>query len=522
VQVALLLIVFWIVRVLCLSVFFRGFHGNINSWTGAGETSFIGATPFHSWSIVLRSLLNPIFSGVLIVLYIPHFIRRKTKAEYTQAERIVLCFFAFIITWELITYDYNYYLDSAFYFDRFVLLALCLALFRFPVLTPLFIAFALVYRAQFNYPVTGFPLLDIRILYDILIMYSVHHYMRLFVREFAAPVLYFILCITAGYYLYSGLDKLFISPHGYEWLFYNDPADLYNNVCLRGWLACSSETVTGGLRAIIMRYGELFQWIVFFLEVGVVIVFRKRRAAIVWLIALMVMHAGIFLFGSMLFWKLMLVDAVLLLILIFRKEYFGELYKTKPMFIFSLLVVICSGAWLNPVTIGWHDTPFTQYYSYEVQDQQGEWHPLNKNTMNPFHQWFQYDQFAFLVQDTVLEVSGFGYTYDYELAKELRQPTFDYSDLLVRKGAVKYDEETAGRFDDFIRTYFHNRNESADPVFLTALAPPYHLHTEICGENYSGNFKVKAFRVRLNVVVSVGSKYLPFSRNVVREILIPQ
>ncbi len=522
-QVAVLLLGFWIVHTVCMSVFFRGFLGNIQNWTGTDETSFIGETPFHSWSILLRSLLNPIFFGALLLLYVPHFVERKVKIVYSKAERILLFFFAFIITWELTTYDYNYYLDSAFYFDRLLLLGLCIALFRFPVLTPLFFAFALVYRAQFNYPVAGFPLYDIRLVYDLLIVFSVHHYLRRLLPEFSLKLIYLAVCVVVAEYFWCGIHKILISPHGYEWLTENDPADLFNNVYLRGWLACSSETVVGGLREIIMRYGEIFQWFVFVLELGVIAIFWNRKLAIGWLTGLILMHTGIFIFGSMLFWKWMAIDAAFIVIFIYRREWFTELFVEPKKKMLAIVIVVSAFLWMKPVVIGWHDTPFTQYYTYEVIDVNGNVYEVDKNQMNPYHQWFQYDQFPFLAAPLSLDVSGFGYTSDYELAEKLREPGGDYQELLQEYGIAKRDTTGEQEYVKFIQEYFRNRNaRKNEPIFLTALNPPYHLHTEVCGVPYVGNIEVREFRVTRHETVAVGGHSFPFFHTVLLGIEIAE
>lgn len=524
-QVALFMLLYALVHLLCMRVFFQGFLGTFNHWDFSGNetlSSLLTDTPFHSRSITLGSLLNPFFLVALVALYVPFWMRRNNFPPLDRAEHFLLGVCAFVIAWELVTYDYNYYLGSAFWFDRILLLLLSIAIFRFPALIPLFIATAFVYRAQFNYPVAGFPLFDKRLLFDLLVLYLVHQYMRMLFPRFRPGLLYFALIIVASNYFFSGFDKLVAAPHGYEWLTENDSADLFNNVVLRGWLACADANTVDVLRAIIMKAGPVFQVIVLLLEVGVVLIFWKRRLAIFWLCALCVMHFGIFIFGSMLFWKWMVVDLVLVLWLIRRKKMFDEHYKRRGVLVFATCIVCLSAWWLKPISIAWHDTPYTQYFTYEVQDESGNWHAMDKNEMNPYHQWIQYDHFLFLVPDTVLDVSGFGYTADYALANTLRQPAVDYAQLLHEKGEVKLDTTAKREYEEFIRGYFSNRNGRIDrKLFITALAPPHHLYTSVCDENaYTGNFKAAAFRVTLNCEVSAGSRHFPLKRVVADEIVI--
>lgn len=525
-QVFLFMIFYWIIHTLCISVFFQGFLTNFHRWNFAGGNTSLAwlleGSPFHSWSIVLRSLLNPFFLFALAGLYLPFYFRRKSIPLLEKPERIFLFVCAFLLTWEMITYDYNYFLGSAFWFDRIFLLLLCFAILRFPVLIPLFVACAFVYRAQFNFSIQGFPLFDKRILYDLLILYSVYQYVRMLFPGFSLKLLYWAMIIVASNYFFSGIDKLITTPHGYEWLTENDSADLFNNAVIRGWLACSGITTTDVLRGIIMEMGPYFQWTVLILEIGVLLIFWKRHIAIYWLGALCFMHIGIFIFGSMLFWKWMAVDILLLVLLIYhRRNYFAEMFPGKAHLFYTACVLIFSSLWLKPTSIAWHDTPYTQYFTYEVQDESGKWYPMDKNAMNPYHQYFQFDHFLFLVHDTLPEVSGFGYTSDYQLAEMLREPSIDFERVLREKGEVHFDSTMKLRYEEFIRSYFMNSNERLDkPLFITSVSLPHHLYSSVCGEQYNHDFRVMSFRVRINCEVSVGSHHMPAKSFIADEIVI--
>jgi len=529
-QIFLALLIFSGIHFLGTSVFFKGFLGHFAQLGKMflGDTNnWLAGDPFHSFSILLSSLANPVFTLGIVALYIPIAVAKRWCKEnpvtYTVAERVFISGVACVLAWELATYDYNYYLDHAFYFDRFALMILAVLLFRFPVLTPLFIAWALVYRAQFNYPVAGFPMFDKRMLFDILMMFVAHRYLRGFIKELSIPFFYLVLCIVASNYFASGWSKIAISPNGFEWIANNNPVDLFNNVHLRGWLGCSSPETIQNFRDFLDTVGPVMQCFVLCVELCAIFLLRKRKVAIALLSLLILMHIGIFVFGSMLFWKWILVDLGLIILLIRERRHMRTFFGNKTLFRLSVVVVLLSFLWLRPAPIGWHDTPFNQYFTYEVETADGKTYGFNKNQMNPYHQWFQFDHFLFLVREPVPPVTGFGYTDDYAVARELRQMDSTILASGIHSSAWNfYDQQLKEKYDGFIRTYFVNRNNrDGESVFLARLSPPHHLYTTMCDKVYDGRSPVRLFRVIFNQAFTDHYGQTSTRTQIVDEIIIP-
>lgn len=530
-QALLFVIVFACCRWLWMFAFYSGFTGGFEklaSTLGHGKVGgLIAFKPYYSFSIFWGSLLNPVFFIVLFVSGLPFLLYKKysrgTSFSFTRTERIFFTLVAFLVGWELATYDYNYYLNSAFYFDRIALLVLPFLLYRYPALTIIYLAFSLAYRSQFNFPADGFPLYDKRLLFDLLIACIVYQYCRMFVREYHIPVFYFVLCIVASGYFASGWKKVLISPHGYEWVVYNDPLHLFNNVHLRGWLACSSESVIHSFRGVLENFGAAFQWIILLLELCALLLLQNRRLAICLLGGFFLMHIGIFLFGSMLFWKWMAVDAVLIFILLRRNRSLNGIFTDTKLRWISLAVVLTSVWWLKPIPIGWHDTPVNQFYTYEVIGEDGKVYALDKNEMNPYHQWFQYDHFPYLVDGSVPAISGFGYTNEYSLAEALRNAdSSQVAGILEEHSRVNSDTLMKNKYNGFIREYFRNRNAQMETqIVLTTVAPPHHLYSQVCGQQYTGNIRVKKFRVIRNLTFTKDNETQWVASDVINEIEIP-
>jgi hypothetical protein len=527
-QIVFVLLAFTFYRIVGSTAFYYGFlqsYAKLNSIFFSSPPSFLSGVPFYSGSILFSSLLHPYFLLTLLLFYLPFFLNREDlteKLSYNPITRIIVFTSAFILVWELCTCNYNFYLNSAFYLDRVVLIVLAFALLRFPVLTPLFVAFAYVYRAQFNFPVDGFELFDKRLLFDILMMYTVFMYAKLVVEELKVHFIFFVLCIVASNYFMSGVEKIIMSPHGYEWLIYNDQVDLFNNVHLRGWLAKAGKGTIAGISNFVEHGGTIFQTLVLVLELSALFLLRWRKLAIALLISFALMHLGIFAFGSMLFWKWISIDVLLALILIRNTKILDDNIFTRSYFIASLFIILSSMFWLRPIMIGWHDTPFNQYFTYEVEDATGKVYDLDKNGMDPYHQWFQYDRFLFLVNKPVLPISGFGYTGKYKVAKKIKEVGKEgYLDLEAQFGKNNFDYAQKQKYENFIKVYFKNRNgRLLQFFFLNKLAAPHHLYSSVSGNEYLDQAPVKKFRVIFNQVYTQDHKPVILNKEVVDEIAI--
>jgi hypothetical protein len=527
--IVLVLLVFLVLRSLSVFAFYNGFIGNYDSMAASfSSEGCIARTlryiPYHSWSVCLAALLHPVFLITLLIIYLPLLLKKQFRlvgpGTFLKSDKILIFISAFILSWELCTYDRNYYLDSAFYFDRVLLILLPFLMVRYAALIPLYVAFAFVYRSQFNYPAGGFDLFDKRLLFDILLMFTSLAYVKSYFPKTGFHFFYFVICIIASNYFMSGVIKILMSPHGYEWLLYNKISDLFINVHARGWLRGYDETLIQRLWHFLEKYNLFLQSLILVLELSAIFLFRNIRLAIGLLLFLALMHFGIFLVGSMLFWKWMVIDLSLAFLLWKNRMIYKELFSKRTLLI-STVIIMTSIVWLKPYTIGWFDTPYNQYFTYEAEDELGNTAEVGKNELDPYHQWFQYDKFLFLVDKTCLQISGFGYVKKFLVKRNLDTIPPSKLPLLEEEfGKNAYREEQADAFNDLIRNYFTNRNHYPHPLLITKLRPPYHLYNSPSGRGLGSLGKIKKFRVIYNISHNENGKAIPVERQIIDEIII--
>lgn len=529
--VVFVLSAFLALRLISMFTFYNGFLINFQKIAAfLPEDNFFGKiitiVPYHSWSICIGALMNPLFLAGVLVTLSPIITKKRfsdfNQLHFTSEERGLLFLVSFILSWELCTYDHNYYLESAFYFDRILLFVLPFVIWRLPVFVPLYVAFAFVYRSQFNYPVDGFDLFDKRLLFDILMMFTALSYVRIYFRNINLPFLYLVLCIIASGYFVSGLSKLTMSPHGYEWLWYNELSDFFLNARTRGWLPAMSKESIHSIWIFLNKYGLYLQLFVLLLELSSLFLLKNFRLCIWLLIGMSLMHFGIFLVGSMLFWKWMAVDLIMALLLVRARYALERKIFSQHLFRTSIIIIISSVIWLRPYPIGWFDTKVNQYFTYEAEDLSGAVTQIHKNDLDPFHQWFQYDKFLFLVDKPCWPVSGFGYTAKYKIQKQLNElPSDSIANCSSGFCVNQFDPKKKKKFDDFIKVYFTNRNKlNGRGVSFSVLKPPHHLNNSGLGSGLSKREIVKKFRVIYHVTYITESETQELVRETVDEIII--
>lgn len=481
-------------------------------------------SPFSYDSIIGGAFLHPFILPVVLLVYAAQYFPRTGEKMhfYSTAEKLMACVPVWLLLWELVGSDYNYYLDSAFYFDRVLLLTTGILVWWFPALVPLFIVFALIFRAQFNYPIGGFNLADKRILFDVLILFTSVQVVKKYIRLPVYTFIFLVFCITGSYYMVSGIHKIIISPHGYEWITENKLSDFFFNAYARGWMFPLPEPVLTSTYHFLESYGAGLKIIVLLVELSGLLLLWKRRVSIMLLMLFILLHVGIFIGGSMIFWKWIAVDLLLIFILIkYRKQ--TEIIFTNSILKYAVIIILTSIVWLRPAAIGWNDTPLNQFFTYEIVDENNQTFDFPKNSFDPYDSFFQTDAFYYLVKQKLVNVSGFGYTGHYKLAKLLRNSKpAGLKTLEKQYGKTRYSKKQRNGFIQFIKIFFHNKNKRLGKNMpFKILHAPYHLNNGVNGNPFTGNSKVKKVLVYFNQTWHNQGKILRLKKELCEEIDIP-
>lgn len=506
-QLLWLLPAYFVIHYAFFNTFFWGFLTTYDkvagflpdSWGSLRE--WMRMKPFDSPVLLLNSLCHPVFLLGAIVLSWPMF-RRYSKYRWSsipngQWVKAFTFVPAFLLTWELVTYDYNFYLDQAFVFDRLLMIVLIVFILRHPAFIPVFLVQALLYRSQFNYPIGGFPFYDKRVLFDLLIL--VYAFLLLQRWKGISIQSYWLMVIglVGGNYFTTGLAKLLVSPHGTEWLLENRLSWLFQNATTRGWMNVLDEAQVQSVSSFLEMMSIPFQLIVLVLELGALFLLLRRRWSMVLLASLIGMHIVIFLTGSMLFWKWMAIDMLLIFWWWKGPKQLYESLLTRPIRIASIILIFGSVLWFKTYRIGWHDTPYNQLYTYVVECEDGQTYEFPKNNFNPYHQLFQFDFFKYLNEEPVLPITGFGYSFKYKAAHQIRNGAWaDIEPLALEIGRIKHDPPKKEAYRGFLKQFFTGYNQRlGQKTIFTYFSAPHHIYNAPKALSYGGQSKIKAVNV---------------------------
>ena len=543
-------------------LFYNLFGLNVLDFTFDSSTQ---RSPFLSSSLLIGSLNRPVilvglFLNSVFVFWNYNTLRWRNFESGSNLKYFIF-FIAFILAWAYSTYDYNLYLNQAHYFDRFFLVFSAGLILIHPAFTTLFVPVLLIVISQFNYPLIHFSINDKFLPCNMLLAFIAFMHLvgltKILNRKFARseellqggknkitkailyffPVnlidvkikwkifLYLILCICASFYFVPGLKKLWISPHIYEWLFFNE---LQMHTLWKmdmGWLAFLDEVTKQ----------QIFEWVKDFnkfmmvgatgLEIFAIFILYNRKLNIFFLLSFCALHLMIFAESGILFWKWILVDiALVALLLSLKQKPFEDVFNRK-YFVLSVLVILFSIFYFRPTPLGWWDT--RNYFKFQVEGvgESGKTYRIQDSFMDPFHMLFIFQRYDYILDEKLLHPPGS--TADFQYFNAVKNAGKDGLPVLKEKlGRNSYDEERAEQFDEFIKTFFKNLNHRMDKDVIFSYFPtPHHVYFDDFFHEppdvYNLQEKLILIKIRFKEYYYEENKVVVIQDKIARNIAIP-
>lgn len=525
-ETAAVLLLFFVVRKLSFVGFHDVFAGDFprgaNWLTRAlGADSVLAEPlPFDSPSIFFSALRTPLFSLLLAaqagVLFSQWRALRWEALPDSKILRLFVAFLALVLTWKHATYGYNFYWDQAYLLDRLLLIGLCTATYWRPLFLALFLPVLLSLMAQVNYPFSTVSFTQEKLPLDLALLFLsyllvraagrslvggalllvVYTDVQIFLPRGGLPgqvwiplalgllLLFWLLaqlpagsngpapwlaffCVTAANYWWPGLRKLVISPHLYEWVWRNDPANVLVYRYSQGWLGFASQELKVLLLDAMRAAGRGVSLVTLALELAAIAVLWRRRWTIALLGGFCALHAGIAMLLGVVFWEWFLVDLALLAAV---RAGVTEQIQQRTVFLFSAGAILASPLLLHPADLAWFDTRLSHRIELMAAAKGGGTYRVAPSQMNPYHRAFAAGGYLFLVDGKTLLPSP----RSYELARKIDQAGPErIGEVIGQEGVSRYDSRKARQFEDFIERWFENRNRGKTPrLLLSRIAPP--------------------------------------------------
>ncbi len=441
---------------------------------------------------------------------------RWTDFEHGRLIRGLVVALCATLVWAFSTYDLNLYYDRGHYVDRLALVALLVLVYLRPAAVPLLIVVAAFMIRQFSFPLLNYSWTDKRVIFDVLLLFCaalVHRLLQL--GRTTSIFLHLTLCIVALHYVVPGIEKIRL-----EWVANNNLSNLFIASWDMGWLAFLGEEKALQIGGVIDSINTPILVATMVIELSVIGIMFNRRYAMAVLSGLALMHVGIFASSGIFFWKWIIMDVALVLVLarLRHVDIFG-----KPAFVLlSWAIMLLSSKFLSPAKLAWYDTPLSYVYRMDAIGESGRIYEVEPASISPYDFPFAQGRFAYLTETPPL-VSTAGATGDLEILRLVNRAKNPQEILMIENtyGQQQTNEEHRKRYETFIRTYFGNLNARGRKP-TSFLSAPQHILTFPHGPNpFRAQERIATIRVRLVRTLYNGDRRLPVADDIVAEIPIP-
>jgi hypothetical protein len=406
--------------------------------------------------------------------------------------RLFVCALALVLVWMASAYGYNYFAAHGHYFDRALVLALWVLLWRRPVFILPLVAMCCVLIGQAAAPALGGTFLahPLQLVHVLNAFGAAWLVFAVTGARSADSFLFVAACIVGGGYFVSAVEKLRIG-----WLTYGHLDLMPLTAYAHGWLGLLQPSD-------VVRLSRGLAWLDWPLRVGVLAVelafvalLWQRTLAMALLAVAIAFHAGIFALNGFLFWNWIVLDAALLALLRMSRfdpvrRIFGIHYL--PL---SMLLIAFAGRWADAPRLAWFDTPLATAYPVEAIGQSGTRYRLPPTYFAPYQDVFTMSSFAYLTREHAVLTRAYGVVFDRALADRLVRAT-DPEDVFRLErlaGPVRPDAERAAELTDFIRSFVANRSRIGEPFWVSQAIRPLRLYWSFGrGNEYHGQEAIES------------------------------
>ncbi len=426
---------------------------------------------------------------------------RWRELDSGKALRVAVCFVAFIQMWLIAGEPYNLDTDRAYGIERLLAVALFgLTVWR-PAFLPLLTALGLQLAEQSNALPRGLSWTERRLLLDFQIAFAAWLPLRRVLKAEAAALVFSLLVIFAGAYMYPCINKMQLGAHFFSWAIEDPLGNLFISSWAAGWTPLSqhlAEAIARTVNAVspALGIGTLL------IEAGACAALLHRRAALVAIPACILLHTGIYLASGIAFWKWAAVDAALLF-LVWRAG--KDLFTRWPWWLRAggvVAVLLCQWT-LQPMRLGWWDTKLSQFYDIEVVDAGGKVYEIEPEVFSPFDVPIVQGRLQYLVDEpTAVGALGAATSQRQWARIEHTSPT---GALGVVRGSSALDEKAAANFDTVVsRTLRNFAAHHGRPTYW--LTYPSHIHHGARGVPTWRGEPVVSARIRYRIVFFDGAR----------------
>ena len=494
------------------------------------EASYAG--PVIAAGVLQRFLVEPAFApgyllriGVVAALMWLLVARFATlRAPWSRLEqgallRLMVVIPTLLLAWDFATYDYNLYYDRSHLVDRLALGALGgLVLWR-PVFVLPFAVMAVAVIGQFNHPIGGYSVAEPFLLVRWLLLFAAFFLARAAgTGHRPGDFAFLTFTLLAASYFVSGLGKIRL-----DWFTQGDVALLLPATFANGWLGFLDHGTVGALTRGLARVDWMLVAGMVVFECAAVLCLLRRGVFLFFLAAWPVFHLSVFALSGIFFWKWIVLEVAILLLLLKRPD--SALFEvfSRRHFVLSIPLIVGGTIWFQPANLSWYNAAVSYVYRFEGVGESGRRYSLPPAFFAPYDYQFTLGAFAYISPYRQLDVV-WGATRDRALATAMASAggPGDVEVLERERGQWFFDADRTGRLEAFLQRFVGTYNERGSKrTLLGALAPPPHLWTFAGPDAFDGSEAITRVVVRQVASFFDGRGYVELGPRPLRSVDIP-
>jgi hypothetical protein len=443
------------------------------------------------------------------------------ELEEGHALRWLVLVMTGLSAWALSCYPRNLYVDQPHLMDRFLIVALWLAIAWRPLCVLPFALAAAAVAGQFTVPLGFISWTEMSVVMRFPILFAAFWLVRVGtgLRRSDAFILA-ACCLLAATYWTSGLGKLRV-----DWLAHPHVHLLLLGAWANGWLAYLDANVVVGVAEAVARVARPLMLVTLALECGALILLWRRWSLVGFLLLAMTFHLVTFALTGIFFWKWIAVELSLLTYLAQNGRLARLMIFTPSRFVLSLAVIVASPLWVTTEDLTWFDTPLTYSLRFEGVAADGAVHALPAGFFRPYTEAVVLGTFPGISPQAQL-TRAMGVTKDRRLAGMLvaARSAEEVFAIERQRGRIRADPAATAAFDDFVARHAANARCRAgrEPLVLRVAGVPRHLWTFPMYASLPCDARLVAVRVHELTTFFDGDSLRLIRRQLVREIHVPE
>jgi hypothetical protein len=292
------------------------------------------------------------------------------------------------MTLRQVTANTDYVFGQLHAFDRIGLVALAVAVLRFPAAIPLFVLQYRVFEAPVRSMtdfVPGFNI-DALALMAVLSVAAVVASAAARRTTSSTPLVSLLGSLVAAHFFSSGRGKVKLG-----WLAQNDLANLPLNGYAQGWLGAGGGQFARHFSDFLSQVNKPLLIATLVIELGAIVFIARRRLLMAALAVWLVFH--IFLFAAMGFmfvdWAIVEIGLLALLVGAIGRTWSKPAFAKGPV-VLAVLAVLGGRMLYDPPSLAWFDGPVAYRYELDGVDAQGRSWVVMPDDLAPYGQSFAF------------------------------------------------------------------------------------------------------------------------------------